>query len=262
MAQQEHRRSRAAKALLVLAARAGLRRPDLDNLDRALGSVQLRRDAAHPHRDSPVRAARLTNFRVADRDHGQCNLPSNVDPGVAEAHRCFGADRHMFQGHRVTYIHDPCMDILLPPDRGKDRLACVANPWTRRVALFTVKTWTEPTRRPPYVRYVERPVYRRSSIGRSPAWALELENGQRCVFVSGATGVIADMRWNYFCGKGDGSRPTRREAAGSSAFPIGGGQSGRHDSSRTATFRSYRSECAWPGTERWRAGAEVDTSAA
>jgi hypothetical protein len=35
-----------------------------------------------------------------------------------------------------------------------------------------------------------------------PAWALELTNGARCLFVAGATSIVADLRYNYQCTDG------------------------------------------------------------
>jgi hypothetical protein len=35
-----------------------------------------------------------------------------------------------------------------------------------------------------------------------PAWALELTNGARCLFVAGATSIVADLRYNYQCTEG------------------------------------------------------------
>jgi hypothetical protein len=47
--------------------------------------------------------------------------------------------------------------------------------------------------------------YRRPSLRRLPPWAIELANGQRCVFLSGATYTVAGMRANYSCNaKGGG----------------------------------------------------------
>ncbi|MEK6275534.1 MAG: hypothetical protein AABM30_09370 [Actinomycetota bacterium] len=49
-------------------------------------------------------------------------------------------------------------------------------------------------------------VERGSSLRRNPPWALELSNGERCIFTSGATFTVAGKRGNYFCPHGGRDR--------------------------------------------------------
>jgi hypothetical protein len=182
----------------------------LTDEERALTHTEIRLFAARDPR----------RFIVASNDHGTCTAESNVDPGVPEAHRCFGRTKRNYEGQPVQFLYDPCWDIRVYIGEGRERLMCVANPWTRNATMFTVKGWTRFSEKPPRVRTTaERPPYKPRSLRKAPPWALELDNGQSCVFVSGATEVMAGMRWNYFCGKGADFKPDRPGGGWVIGFP-------------------------------------------
>ena len=99
---------------------------------------------------------------------GDCNSSSFVNPR-SDAWRCF-------VGHR---IYDPCFENPVY-DR---EVICVASPWVRSGVV--VRSRLDPSDRYP--------------IRGFRAWALRLENGRGCVFVSGASGVVKGRRLNYVC---------------------------------------------------------------
>src|SRR5215211_6543826 len=90
----------------------------------------------------------LAQFKTLNRDHGSCNVDSNVNP-IREAHRCGGETKQPSSEtgpdapEYVTYIYDPCWGYLVT------KLHCASDPWTDEVTVFTVRTWNY---NPPYVR--------------------------------------------------------------------------------------------------------------
>jgi hypothetical protein len=66
-------------------------------------------------------------------------------------------------------------------------------PWSDELAQVGV------TRLP-----LTRSVESEEALKRRRPWALELGNGKRCIAVDGATGDIAGIRVDYFCGPEDG----------------------------------------------------------
>jgi hypothetical protein len=128
-------------------------------------------------------------LRVRAHVTGTCNDRSNV-LGAPEAHRC-GAGK---------FIYDPCLGYA--PD-----LTCVDSPWARNVVSLhataisyllphnKIITWkTNSARNPPRVTQPSL-----ASVLKTPPWAVELANGERCVFVDGATFAISGERANYEC---------------------------------------------------------------
>ena len=98
-----------------------------------------------------------------------------------------------------NYIHDPCFSSARHPGI----VVCPDVPWRNTGVKIGL---TRPLPR----------VYRnrRSPSARLEPWALELLDGRRCLFASGATNVVEDQRLNYFCGtsshEGLWGQPDRR----------------------------------------------------
>ncbi|HLJ58772.1 MAG TPA: hypothetical protein VKZ50_03475 [bacterium] len=111
---------------------------------------------------------------VSGRVTGECFAASLADQSRADAWRCMSANR----------ILDPCFQGF---EGSKIMLACPENPWSPRVTLLV------PSKVPP------RAQANRPGIGQGLPWALELTNGTRCVFLTGATSAVAGMRVNYGC---------------------------------------------------------------
>lgn len=114
------------------------------------------------------------SFKVTDRLSAECRA-SDLS-GDPETLKCFGEDS----------IYDTCW-----PNASLDSAVCLGDPWDQQVVLV------EP------VRIDEQSVSEKQAEPVGPTatpWALELSNGQQCTYRSGATGVVAGMRVNYFCG--------------------------------------------------------------
>lgn len=110
-------------------------------------------------------------LKVGSTERGSCASYSVV-ARASEAVRCVGA---------TTYeIHDPCW-------LGWGELLCVVSPWDDVAVALVVDEDDSPP-----LNAEERPdeVQRVQPRNTAP-WALQLSNGRRCVFVSGATRVIA-----------------------------------------------------------------------
>src|SRR5207248_4127305 len=101
---------------------------------------------------------------------GDCTTESFVD-GRADAWRCF-------TGH---LIRDPCFESPVETDV----VVCADSPWAHTV------------------RHVDTSLNRSTRdvdhYGR--LWGLELADGNRCVFVSGASTTVNGRRLNYFCSR-------------------------------------------------------------
>jgi len=111
---------------------------------------------------------------VTGRVAGECFAASLADQSRDDAWRCTSSNR----------ILDPCFEGF----QGTQAvMACPESPWTSRVTLLT------PTKEP------ARDSANRANIGGGLPWALELTSGVRCVFLTGATALVAGMRINYGC---------------------------------------------------------------
>lgn len=111
---------------------------------------------------------------VIDRVSGECFAASVADQSRDDAWRCMTGNR----------ILDPCFAGF---QGAQPVMACPENPWTSRVVLLT------PTKAP------ANNLANQADIGGGLPWALELRSGIRCVFLTGATAVVAGMRINYGC---------------------------------------------------------------
>jgi hypothetical protein len=127
----------------------------------AIGATEVKRYRAWDAAGDPI-VSEFTERR------GSCNSGSFVNPR-SDAWRCF-------VGHR---IYDPCFENPVY-DR---EVLCVASPWARTGVV--VRSRLDPADRYPFTGF--------------RAWALRLENGRGCVFVSGASGVVKGRRLNYVC---------------------------------------------------------------
>jgi hypothetical protein len=116
----------------------------------------------------------IGRLAVTPHYHGQCNSGSEVV--VGDVYRCFDGN----------FIRDPCYyDDRTSGAEGDDVVLCVGSPWSRSAVRLRVDTLD-------------------SSYGRRPGgppWALELMNGERCVFAEGATNVVEGRRLNYTCNR-------------------------------------------------------------
>jgi hypothetical protein len=86
-----------------------------------------------------------------------------------------------------NYIYDPCFSSLRTP-----RIAlCVTEPWRDRGVRLQL------------TRSLPSSLANRGPLSiRSRPWALELQDGTRCIFDSGASRVLQRLRANYFCRRG------------------------------------------------------------
>lgn len=150
----------------------------------SIGTWEHFRSKSKPSRTEIRLYNQTSTPQTAGRDSGTCSTESNVNPGVFEAHRCFG-NRHFPSGnHYFTQIYDPCWGYF------GDQVVCVDTPWDRKGTMFKVKKWSG---------FRDRNTRPEQAIRRSAPWALELSNGERCVFQSGGTYTVGGMRANYFC---------------------------------------------------------------
>jgi hypothetical protein len=116
-------------------------------------------------------------LRIAKAQPGSCWTGSLVS-GRSDAWRCF-------QGN---FIHDPCF----APGYDAAWVACADYPWNRGLLRLNL---TKPLPLSQGNRGSDDPT-------RGDPWGVQLANGNRCVFVNGATGFVAGMRINYFCTRG------------------------------------------------------------
>jgi hypothetical protein len=114
------------------------------------------------------------DFKIVQRDRGQCTVGAESDPSNPDAFRCLGR----------RSIYDPCFST------SSARLVCLSTPWDSRAALVTATNPIIGTGRPP---------------DEKMPWALELSNGQKCGLVGGATNVVDGLRENYACLPGGGA---------------------------------------------------------
>lgn len=145
----------------------------------------------HQWLHKPLSVTNLTYMRPWDGDvlsprlHVAGTYPGDCQPTIIssdpEAIRCFPSNH---------IILDPCwLAESGDPDREGYLAACPDSPWGDSVTL---------------VRTSVRPVQsskETTPIGTIP-WALELENGQRCLLIGGASVTVAGMLLNYQCENG------------------------------------------------------------
>jgi hypothetical protein len=107
---------------------------------------------------------------IAQRYNGNCSMHSLANQTRSDAWRC--------QASNMTL--DPCFEDGIG-------LACIISPWAHKVAILELNT----------------PLHTKENARidtNMQPWALELENGQRCTFLSGATIMLNRQRVNYTCG--------------------------------------------------------------
>lgn len=111
---------------------------------------------------------------VASQQDGECFAPAaSVDR--PDAWRCAAG----------SSLHDPCFI------GGEPAMAvCVESPWDTKVTMLEV-TMLELANAPA-----------QQERGGDTVWALELEGGERCLMISGATSTAAGERLNYQCDSG------------------------------------------------------------
>lgn len=117
---------------------------------------------------------------VAVKGHveGSCFTSSVASPERPDAWRCSAGNA----------ILDPCfVDVRVD----EMQLACAQDPFSADVTLLALSEAL------PSSGAAAEPDYREAT-----PWALELQNGQRCVSLTGATGAIAGLRVNYGCAGG------------------------------------------------------------
>ena len=120
------------------------------------------------------RGALRPGVQVAGRVPGTCFAASIADQGRPDAWRCMSGNR----------IMDPCFQGA---EGGQAVLACLDDPWALRVTVLTPNT------------ELPRAQANKADLRGALPWALELSNGARCVFLTGATTAVAGMRVNYGC---------------------------------------------------------------
>jgi hypothetical protein len=127
----------------------------------------------HPWMRDGVLVSRLNAVGTVN---GQCPLRALDD---SRAWRCFGATNNR--------VYDSC--FTSPIDASL--LACIEAPWKREADLLRV-----PSPLP------QNPPEDSDVNTQGVVWALELTDGRRCGFISGATAAFGDLRLNYVCPDG------------------------------------------------------------
>lgn len=117
---------------------------------------------------------------VTDEVSGNCFAGSVASPERPDAWRCSAGNA----------ILDPCFQDVTG---GSGTLACAEEPFSADVVVLTL------TEELPQPTATGEP-----DFAAALPWAVELENGRRCVVLTGATAPLAGMRINYGCD--DGSR--------------------------------------------------------
>jgi hypothetical protein len=117
--------------------------------------------------------APAASLQITARSGGECTTSSRVAGAVC---RCIVG----------SLLHDPCyLDALASAQAGVDVVLCVDAPWSRAAVRLRLDS-----------------LDRGAPAGSGgPPWALELADGSRCVFVTGATTVVGGRRLNYACGR-------------------------------------------------------------
>jgi hypothetical protein len=122
---------------------------------------------------TPVSPSGAPTIKITKTADGRCWEGSLVAPR-REAWRCFLGN----------YIEDPCFTA------GYEDVVCpTGGPWTGEGVEIRL---SEPVSSVPNANESQQP----ESIN---PWALELTDGKRCIFASGASGVVDSLRQNYLC---------------------------------------------------------------
>jgi hypothetical protein len=113
-----------------------------------------------------------SRFHVGSRGSGYC-WEASLAAQTRNAYRCF-------QGNE---IHDPCFAA----SRHAASVACFTDPWQPVTELR-----------------LTRPLPRPAAAAQGPAlpWTIVTTDGRRCVFMTGATALVANERINYGCTNG------------------------------------------------------------
>jgi len=136
-------------------------------------------------------------FAHVTHDRGKCQWASDADPGIKAVHHCFGK----------TFNYDPCWAGFSPT------VVCVGSPWAHTATLFLALRYTFSVGRGRHRRTVEwDPMSSKQlPLGQAPQreptappttappWALELANGERCLFLPDRTYRIEDLTQTYLC---------------------------------------------------------------
>lgn len=138
-------------------------------------------------RYSPWHLGKLrSDLKVTQRVQGSC-WTGSLAVTRSDAWRCMAQN----------VIQDPCFSA----GYNVQEVVCVADPFSRDVTVMSL------TKR------LDRKAH--GPNGESHAWMLQLENGAKCGFATGATALVAGMRLNYACttkgwiaGNPDRWRPT------------------------------------------------------
>jgi hypothetical protein len=125
------------------------------------------------HLYTPYNGAGIAKgVRISKTVRGYC-WTSSLSDGRSDAFRCFVGN----------YIHDPC---FANTPRSATAVVC-PTAWPGSPVLRIKLTKPLP------------PNPARGDPTQRPPWALRLANGRWCLFLDGATSVIAGMRINYGC---------------------------------------------------------------
>jgi hypothetical protein len=111
------------------------------------------------------------NLVVTQRYTGRCLKKSIAVPERKDAWRCQASNLML----------DPCFE-------DNDTFACIISPWSHKTAILELSQPLE-----------DKSLAQEINTTSSQPWGLELANGQRCTFLTGASIVIAHQRVNYSC---------------------------------------------------------------
>jgi hypothetical protein len=120
---------------------------------------------------------------VADVASGKCWTSSIADPARG-AYRCFSGNK----------ILDPC---FAPSGKPGSSVACLADPWSDALVLHL----TEPLPKVTSIARTTRP------------WALELDNGVRCVASTGMVPSVGGVNLAFRCTNGAGAAVVNAHAS-------------------------------------------------
>lgn len=112
---------------------------------------------------------------VTDEVSGSCFASSVASGARPDAWRCTVDNT----------IYDPCFENLFGDQK---TLACAESPFPANVVLLTL------TADLPAAQHIGE-----LDVTKAMPWALELENGEKCTLLTGATASVAGMRINYGC---------------------------------------------------------------
>ena len=120
----------------------------------------------------------VVGLAVTSEVQGTCVGGSAASPERPDAWRCMVDNA----------VLDPCFQNLLGDGKA---LACAEDPFSANVVMLTLTSdLPDPT------------ITGEPDFTSSMPWAVELENGQQCTLLTGATAPVAGMRINYGCSDG------------------------------------------------------------